>query len=411
MASYIHWQRLGDIRMTKLAKPSKPARLVKAKQGWYIIWYSQNDRFRLKNGINTIKDLEKRLFYSCRIVNFINDVLQNGQNIRDIDLPASLFDFSDIAFEQSSQIKFIAYFERYIESLKKQNLSFYTIRKHITLYNNLKLYAAHCGVSDFDFASLDKKWAIEYKTWRFAPPFEHHINYVSKDFDKIRGIIEDAEAEGNIAVNPKYKTEAFKVKKILSDEVALVFSDVERIFKLDLSEECKGLNIVRDDFVLACLTGLRWGNWCIKKEHVVEVHGRKRLKILTQKNYATCHIPLHPIALEILKKYDYDLPILSGQKTNKYVKLIAEKAGLTDVVLLKDSKGGKIVMDNNRKCDEITTHTARRTFVVIALTEWHISPAFVMQITGHKTQRQLFEYARIEGEYAASEFERAFDAM
>jgi integrase len=407
--SYTLWLQLGDCNMKKLSKPIKLARLVKAKQGWYIIWYSDNERYRVKNGINTIKDLDKRLVYANRIVNFINGYLQEGKSVRDTDLPSYIFNFTQPI--EPTFLSFLAYFRLFIDRLKAQNLSYLHIRKHETLFNSLSAYALVLNKSDFKFLELDKQWALAYKAWRFAKPREHHINTVAKDFDIIRRIIGEAETEDGIAVNQKYRSEAFRVKKIVSDEIALTFEELKLINSLDLSDECAGINIVRDDFILACCTGIRWGNWAIKKDNIVVVDGRKMIKIVTQKNYSTCLIPIHPLALTILEKYDFNITTLSDQKTNKYLKKLGEMAGLTDVVLLKDSRGGKVVTDNNRKCDEITTHTARRTFVTVALTEWKIPPQYVMQITSHKTERQLYEYARIDKNRAAVEIARIFDNL
>lgn len=409
MASITLWLQLGN-DMKKLAKPSKTARIVQGKTGWYVLWYSENIRYRLKNGINVIKDLNQRLFFATRITDFINTALSNDKTVKDVDLPSYLFDFSK-SIAKPTSFKFIKYFDLFIQRLENQKLSFYTVRKHITLRNSLKEYAQSLGKEDFDFLEIDKQWANCYKTWRFSDPRLHHINTVSKDFDTIRKVIKEAEVEDNIDVNKKYQSDAFYIKKIVSDEISLSLDEIKKIYELDLGKDTVGMNIVRDNFILACYTGIRWGNWAIKKENIVTIEGRKMIKLVTEKNYSTCLIPLHPIALDILKKYNFDLQTISDQKTNKYVKILGEMAGLTNVVLLKDSKAGKVVTTDNRKCDEISTHTARRTFVTIALVEWKVPPQYVMQITGHKTERQLYEYARIDKNFAALEMARIFDTF
>jgi integrase len=409
MAGITLWLQLGD-DMKKLAKPIKPAILVQSKQGWYVNWYSDGVRYRIKNGLNTIKDLDTKLLYANRIVDYINAALNQKKVIRDVDLPNALFDFHVPATK--AKPLFLNYFEHsFINRIIQQDLSYYTLRKHITLLNTLTTFAQAKKVSDFEFGDLNRDWAIAFRSWRFAAPRLHHINYVSKDFDTIRRVIEEAAAYDDIAVNSHYKTDAFKIKKIVSDEVSLNFDELMKIYAVDLSEFPEGFDIVRYDFVLACLTGMRWGNWAIKRDNIIDSNGHKMLQFVTEKNFASCLIPLHPLALEILTKFDFNMPTISQQKTNEYIKIIAEKAGLTEVVLLKDSRGGKVVTTSNMKCEEISTHTARRSFVTIALMEWKLPPQYIMPLTGHKTQKQLFEYARVDNNWVANEIAQMFAKM
>jgi integrase len=410
MAGITLWLQLGE-DMKKLAKPIKPARLIQAKQGWYVNWYCDNQRYRIKNGLNTIKDVNTRLFFGNRIVDFINSILLEKKVIRDVDLPNYLFDFSR-PIPSICHDKFLIYFENvFIERLKIQDLSFYTIRKHITLLHSLKDFAAFKGVVDFHFNQIDRNWAISYKVWRYSEPRAHHINYVSKDFEYIKRVLREAEAYDGISINQQYKTDAFSIKRIVSDEISLTFAELKQIYELDLSDLAPGFDTVRYDFVLASLTGLRWGNWQIKKENIMTVDGRKMIKLVTEKNYQSCLIPLHPLALEILERFDFQMPTISQQNTNEYIKIIAEKAGFTEIVLLKDSKGGKVITTANAKCDEISTHTARRSFVTIALMEWKLPPQYIMPLTGHQTQKQLFEYARVDKNWVAVEIAKIFDSF
>jgi integrase len=409
MAGITLWLQLGD-DMKKLAKPIRPACIVQAKQGWYINWYCDNKRYRVKNGLNTIQNLDTKLSYANRIVDYINAALNQKKVIRDVDLPNTLFEFSIPITKNPTT--FLDYFERsFIERIKLQNLSDYTIRKHTTFLHTLKAFAEFKGVSDFEFADLNRDWAFAFKNWRFAAPRLHHINYVAKDFDTIRRVIEEAEAYDNIVISNHYKTDAFKIKKIVSDEVSLNYDELLKIYTVDLSEYPDGFETVRYDFILACLTGMRWGNWSIKKENIIEKNGHKMIKLVTEKNFATCLIPIHPLALEILTRFDFNMPTISQQKTNEYIKIIAEKAGLTEVVLLKDSKGGKVVTTSKMKFEEISTHTARRSFVTIALMEWKLPPQYIMPLTGHKTQKQLFEYARVDNNWVANEIAQIFAKM
>jgi integrase len=78
---------------------------------------------------------------------------------------------------------------------------------------------------------------------------------------------------------------------------------------------------------------------------------------------------------------------------------------------MKKSRAGKIIGEVKKQWEEVTTHTARRTFVTIALFEMNLPPQLVMRITGHKTEKQLFEYARIGKERAALLVARLMDGF
>ena len=105
------------------------------------------------------------------------------------------------------------------------------------------------------------------------------------------------------------------------------------------------LALVRDIFIFACFTGLAFvdvstlkkedmvqdnnGDWWIRKGRIKLMHRRKASSI--------CNIPLLPVPLAILKKYEnnpvcikkgYCLPVPCNQKMNSYLKEIADFCGI-----------------------------------------------------------------------------------
>jgi integrase len=118
-------------------------------------------------------------------------------------------------------------------------------------------------------------------------------------------------------------------------------------------------------------------------------------------------IPLHKNVLGIMAKYEGKTanslpPALSNQKMNDYLKEIGKlvdslKEATTE---RRITKGGVKLITQAKKCERLTTHTARRSFA----TNLYLDkmPAYtIMQITGHKSERSFFAYIKITPEESA----------
>ena len=98
-----------------------------------------------------------------------------------------------------------------------------------------------------------------------------------------------------------------------TDEIALTLAELQKLYEVDLSGLPLGYTTVRDSFIVACLTGLRFQDWQIQPENLQYVldgdTNRAILKVITHKKHKTVLIPLHPLALSLLQKYDFKLRI------------------------------------------------------------------------------------------------------
>jgi hypothetical protein len=90
-------------------------------------------------------------------------------------------------------------------------------------------------------------------------------------------------------------------------------------------------------------------------------------------------------------------PSISNQKTNKYIKEIVKRAGITEPITITKTIGGEPVSITKPKHDLIKTHTAMRS----AATNMFLAgiPAIsIMKITGHKTEASFMKYIKITRE-------------
>jgi integrase len=184
-----------------------------------------------------------------------------------------------------------------------------------------------------------------------------------------------------------------KWKRMSNDtEIISLTQDELMIFRdADLSNKFR-LDKVRDLFVLGCYTGGRFSDYSRLTKADVFGSSLRIRPIKTGDKVVT--IPLHPEAIKILEKYDYELPKISNQKFNDYLKELSKLLGINKQII-KSSYVGKDRTDTlYEKHELITSHVARKTFVTISL-EKGIPAEIVMKVSGHKSYSSFKKYINI----------------
>lgn len=153
------------------------------------------------------------------------------------------------------------------------------------------------------------------------------------------------------------------------------FLSPEEMMKI---ETCKvatpSLEKVRDMFMFQCYTGLAYSD--LRKFDFKSVQQRGSRYILhdvRKKTNEDFYIVLLAPAIDILKKYDYHLPLMTNEQYNMRLKLVAESAGL----------------DKN-----LTSHMGRHTFATMSLNSG-IKIEVLAQMMGHADIRTTQIYAKM----------------
>jgi len=89
--------------------------------------------------------------------------------------------------------------------------------------------------------------------------------------------------------------------------------------------------------------------------------------------------------------------LISEQKFREYIKQIAELAGFTAPTIKSTRVGNTVEEKSVRRCDLISTHTARRTFITIMKNKG-VPDKVIMDITGHKSLSSFHRYYRPNNE-------------
>lgn len=301
----------------------------------------------------------------------------------------------------NEKLDFFGFFNKYIEEAKTKTnqqtgriISPNTVKIYNNALNHLKDFSSKRKKRiDFDTIDLDFYHDFsEYltKTKKFA------TNTIGRVIKATKGVLNDATERG-LNTNMAFKSRRFKVISEKVENIYLTESELDALFKLDLSKD-ERLEKVRDLFLIACYTGLRFSDF--SKLDPKRITG-DIIEIETQKTGEKVTIPLHPKVLTLFEKYGNDIPnTISNQKMNDYVKevgkaLAAKKEKILDnVISVKATRGGVTTYTNYKKYDLISSHTARRSFATNAYLA-KVPPFVIMGVTGHKTEKAFFEYIKI----------------
>lgn len=185
----------------------------------------------------------------------------------------------------------------------------------------------------------------------------------------------------------------FKKKKVVvTNQIALDLKDLDALMNHEFKS--KSLERVRDVFVFACVTGMRFGELkLISFENIID--GEIHLKEEKNSDKEVRRIPLNDIATFILKKYNFDLPLIANQKHNEYIKDVFEAAGYTHDVEKVTTKGKDSIREIIPFYKRISSHTARRTFITM-MKKKGFSDKLIASISGHSDMKTLNQYYQVD---------------
>jgi len=229
-----------------------------------------------------------------------------------------------------------------------------------------------------------------YQFYDFLTGLNYLDNTIGGFIKKLKRILNQAFEDG-VSTCQEHKKKYFVAPNLPVDSIYLTQDEINTIYNKDMGTERQ--NFKKDLFVLACHTGLRFSDWHKFKNY--HYQNEKLLRVITQKSQTEVIIPLHPVAQEILNKYDEsNWYIPSNQKMNDFLKVLGEDVGLTQIVNVTERKNRKVISSGIAKYDLISTHTARRSFATNAFLSG-VPTLAIMKITGHRTESSFMKYIRI----------------
>lgn len=255
------------------------------------------------------------------------------------------------------------------------------------------------------FADINLALIADYEKYLFSKKIRGgrtpKTSTVANKVTALIGILKRAEVYDLIDMHAS-KIDKYKMPKSREgddNEVYLTEEEINRIYMLKLS----GIReIVRDLFIIQCWTGQRFGDMAtlLNAGVLKSTESGTILEIAQEKKLHKVVIPLLPVVLELLKKYDNKIPDIKNTRIYQYLREIGEKAGIIDEHIVIEDRGGEITKTKYKKYELIGTHTARRSFISNMLKRGYDSH-IIKKITGHKTEESFKKYAKLTPEDAA----------
>lgn len=183
-------------------------------------------------------------------------------------------------------------------------------RKRISDYLN------SIGMTDIKLRDIKPSFVEEFQNFCLK---KLNNSTTNKQLKMLKRILSYAVKERLLDVSPFQLT--LKEDKKKYDTLSL--NEVKYLMSLKITD--KRIDNIRDMFCLQALTGLSYSDMASLTKD--DIHNDVIIK-KRQKTDITFTIPLFPTSKKILEKYDYQLPIISNQKYNAYLKVLGDYAKL-----------------------------------------------------------------------------------
>ncbi len=267
-----------------------------------------------------------------------------------------------------------------VENLVGKDFSLNTLNRYKTTKKHLTAYILlEYNVEDIPIKSVDYKFIMGFEYYLKTTKNCSH-NSAIKYVTNLKKIIRIAFDHDWITKNPFANWKA-RIKII--DRAFLSKEEIQRITEKEFT--IKRLDQVKDIFIFCCYTGLAYADVkkLCKDDVVIGIDGEKWIKTVRTKTNTRSNIPILPVAQKILDKYKEDpavisknvlLPVLSNQKTNAYLKEIADVCGISK---------------------NLTFHLARHTFATTVTLTNGVPIESVSKMLGHKSLKTTQHYAKI----------------
>lgn len=341
----------------------------------------------------------------------------------------------------TEHLDFITYYEKFISECKVgirvmlkgknvgQNYSHNAIKNYGSSLSACKRFMKSNNIKKLNFLDINKEFYEKFRIFCFSVENKHPSTFAG--FIKDIKVIMNHAGEDEIHTGDGHKTQSFVVPSYEADTIFLNEEQIDAIAELDLSDNSKYvthlvpardkfkknvfdrkgnkvlvkekisykvLEKARDMSLIGFYTALRFGNFSNLSVKSIDDNF---IKVNQIKGGGYISIPILNKLRPVISKYPHQLPTLSLQKFNKYIKLVAELAGLTQLVETKSFKGNIEQTVTYRICDLISSHTCRRSYAT-NMFKRGIPTMLIMSATGHKTETKFLLYIRATNEDKAN---------
>lgn len=265
--------------------------------------------------------------------------------------------------------EFLAYYAKKAEAK--------TVTSNVVRKYELALDKFIAFVGDIEISNVTSQMLEEFKVELLSQQYEQTT--VAHIMSKLKTAFTYAEKTGNLKLNPFFNITIGKNYK----EVEKL--DKEELEVIKRKSFVGRLDKVRDLFLFQAATALAYCDMANLVQSDIQCEdGMYFVRKARQKTGVVFFTVLNEEAMNILKKYDYHLPILSNQKYNSYLKEIADICNINK---------------------SLHSHIARHTCATQLLNDG-MPIEIVAKVLGHTNTRQTMHYAKLMDKTVLKEFKR-----
>jgi len=289
--------------------------------------------------------------------------------------------------KDEKSITLICYLDDHIREIAQLTSQYKptTIKRYETIQRHLEEFLATAGNESVKLNSIDLKLISQFDYF-LKTKKQISTNTAAKYLTLLKGVFLKALRYEIIERNP-FVNFVFKTTQVTKE-----FLTKEELEKLEgLKIENASLNNVRDTFILSAYTGLRFSDAFELKATDLKRENDGQYWISIKKIIKTgkpLRIPVLDKALKFIdkhKKYSEItgrlMPMISNQKTNAYLKVLADLAGIEK---------------------KLTHHCARHTYATTVALSNNVPIEVVSNLLGHSNLKSTQIYAKITDEYLKS---------
>lgn len=180
-------------------------------------------------------------------------------------------------------------------------------------------------------------------------------------------------------------------------DVTLSPLELEQLENLELGQR---LHTIRNLFLLQCWTALAYTDVMQLEKYKIR---NGRIVLDRQKNDSKANCPLFPQAKKILEEYDYQIPQISNQAYNRYLKEVMQLLpSMLEEITVEVRIAEKKTKKTGPRWQFVGTHTPRRTFATNMMMQPQVTQKMVMLWGGWTDLRSFNRYLNAEAGEAAA---------
>lgn len=297
------------------------------------------------------------------------------------------------------------YIDIFVSTMSRRNTwSTATVSKFRQLTDHLRSWNARCTLDDLDEEGLQSFLQHLFDTGL-------RNTTAAKTIAMLRWFLRWAHQHGHTD-RTDYETFRPHLRGTDGNSHTIVYLDWHELMDIyhhDFGTAHADLAATRDIFCLGCFTGLRYSDLSTLRK--ADIHA-DHISVVTHKTADGLHIELNDYSRAILDRYkDYRhprnlaLPIPSNAAMNRQLKEIGLLCCVTAPVRTVHYVRDQRIEQEQPKWKLLTTHCARRTFVVHAL-RLGIPAEVIMKWTGHSGYSSMKPYVAIVDELKAQQMRK-----